>query len=212
MKELTLIGGSGFVGSAIRKEALARGYKVNAIVRNIGRLDADTPNMNVIKADVTDEERLVKLLQGTTNLISAFSPGKNNPNVYTELLAGYLSLMRATKRAGIKRILIVGGAGTLFVKPGVTVLDAGLIPDGVRSHARFYIDYLMKESDIDWVFFSPARMIVHGERTGIYRLGKDDLIVGDNGESRISVEDYAKAMIDELEQPSHHQERFTIGY
>ena len=113
-------------------------------------------------------------------------------------------------------MLIVGGAGTLFVAPGLRVVDSGAIPaeimDGVKSLGEFYLNTLMNEKDIDWVFFSPAGSLEPGERTGNYRLGKDDLIVNDKGESKISVQDYAKAMVDELEDPAHHNERFTIGY
>ena len=129
--------------------------------------------------------------------------------VYPQILAG-------AKKAGIKRLLIVGGAGTLFVAPGLRVVDSGAIPaeimDGVKSLGEFYLNTLMNEKDIDWVFFSPAGSLEPGERTGNYRLGKDDLIVNDKGESKISVQDYAKAMVDELEDPAHHNERFTIGY
>lgn len=114
------------------------------------------------------------------------------------------------------RLLCVGGAGTLFCTPGVRVVDSGVIPEaiigGVRSLGEFYLNTLMKENDIDWVFFSPAGNLEPGERTGRFRLGKDDLIVDENGNSHISVEDYAVAMVDELEQPAHHHERFTIGY
>jgi uncharacterized protein len=110
----------------------------------------------------------------------------------------------------------VGGAGSLFIKPGIRLMDAGIIPESflpaVRSLANFYLDILTKEETIDWIFFSPAGNIAPGQRTGKFRLGKDDMIVDSDGKSNISVEDYAVAMIDELENPSHHRERFTIGY
>ena len=112
--------------------------------------------------------------------------------------------------------MCVGGAGTLFCAPGLRVVDSGAIPDaimgGVKSLGEFYQNTLMNEKDIDWVFFSPAGTLLPGQRTGKFRLGKDDLIVDENGNSRISVEDYAVAMVDELETPKHHCERFTIGY
>lgn len=96
------------------------------------------------------------------------------------------------------------------------MVDSGAIPDaimgGVKSLGEFYLNTLINEKDIDWVFFSPAGALLPGQRTGKFRLGKDDLIVDENGNSRISVEDYAVAMVDELETPKHHCERFTIGY
>lgn len=215
-KELTLIGATGFVGAAIKQEALSRGYKVNAISRNASKSNDDTPNVNYIDADVMNEANLKELLEGQTNVISAYNPGWKNPNIYEEQLEAYPKIIQAAKNANVKRILLAGGAATLNVKPGVTVLEAGLIPDtimgGVKSLAEFYYDNLMNEKEVDWVFFSPAGHLLPGEKTGNYRLGKDDLIVDEKGESTITVGDYAKAMLDELENPNHHQERFTIGY
>ena len=116
-------------------------------------------------------------------------------------------------------LLIVGGAGTLFVKPGVRLVDTGTLPEawlpGVKSLGEFYLDTLTKEKEIDWIFFSPAGNLGNmrpGVRTGKYRLGKDDMLFDEKGESFISVEDYAVAMIDELEQKNHHYERFTAAY
>jgi len=131
-------------------------------------------------------------------------------------LTVYPRILDETKEAGVKRLLCVGGAGTLFCAPNLRVVDAGVIPaeilPAVKSLGMFYLDVLMNEKSIDWVFFSPAGNIAPGERTGKFRLGKDDLVVDENGQSNISVEDYAVAMIDELENEAHHQERFTIGY
>lgn len=125
-------------------------------------------------------------------------------------------ILEAAKKSGAGRLLCVGGAGTLFCAPGLRVVDSGAIPDaimgGVRALGEFYLDTLMNERGIDWVFFSPAGTLEPGKRTGQFRLGKDDLIVDADGRSHISVEDYALAMVDELENPAHHYERFTIGY
>ena len=117
----------------------------------------------------------------------------------------------------MERLLIVGGAGTLFCAPGLRVVDSGAIPEeimgGVRPLGDFYLNTLMNENDIDWIFFSPAGVFdQEGKKTGNYRLGKDDLIVDAEGNSHISVQDYADAMVNELEKPAHHKERFTIGY
>lgn len=216
MKNVALIGASGFVGTAILKELLARGNKVTAIVRNPEKISVKNPALTTVKADVSDTEAIEKASKGKDAIISAYNPGWNNPDIYEETLKNYPLILKAAKQSGVPRLLCVGGAGTLFCTPGVRVVDSGVIPEaiigGVRSLGEFYLNTLMKENDIDWVFFSPAGNLEPGERTGRFRLGKDDLIVDENGNSHISVEDYAVAMVDELEQPAHHHERFTIGY
>jgi len=216
MKKVLLIGASGFVGSAILQEALNRGYEVTAVVRNAGKITLKNPNLKVIEADVSDRTKVDELSKGFEHVISAYNPGWTNPNIYEETLKVYPAILDGVKNAGVKRLLIVGGAGTLFVAPGLRVVDSGAIPKqimpGVKSLGEFYLNILMNEKEIDWVFFSPAGNIAPGKRTGIFRLGKDDLIVDTDGNSNISVEDYAVAMINELENPKHHQERFTIGY
>ena len=213
---VTLIGASGFVGSAILKELLDRGVNVTAVVRDTKKVTLTNPALKVVSANVADEAQLIPLCEGKDAVISAYNPGWGNPRQYEETLENYPKIVDAVKKAGVKRLLIVGGAGTLFVKPGLRLVDAGVLPaewmPGVKSLGEFYLNDLMKEKDIDWIFFSPAGNLAPGERTGNYRLGKDDLIVDAEGNSNISVQDYAKAMVDELLAPAHHQERFTIGY
>ena len=216
MKNVVLIGASGFVGNAILHELLTRGHKVTAIVRNPQKIDVENPNLAVIKADVSDTNTLINACKGKDAVISAYNPGWTNPHIYEETLRNYPLILDAVKQSGVKRLLCVGGAGTLFCAPGLRVVDSGVIPEaimgGVKSLGEFYLNTLMNEKDIDWIFFSPAGTLEPGQRTGKFRLGKDDLIVDENGNSHISVEDYAVAMIDELENPKHHYERFTIGY
>ncbi|MDR2085015.1 MAG: NAD(P)-dependent oxidoreductase [Bacteroidales bacterium] len=216
MKKVVIIGASGFIGSAILNEALNRGIQVTAVVRDPEKIKITNPNLTIVKADVSSPEKVTQITKGFDAVISAFNPGWTNPNIYEETLKTYPAILEGVKKAGVKRLLIVGGAGTLFVSPGLRVIDSGAIPQeiigGVKSLGEFYLNILMKERNIDWVFFSPAGSIEPGERTGKYRLGKNDLILNDKGESRISVQDYAKAMIDELDVPKHYQERFTIGY
>lgn len=216
MKNVALIGASGFVGNAILHELLTRGHKVTAIVRNPQKIDVENPNLAVIKADVSDTNGLINACKGKDAVISAYNPGWTNPHIYEETLRNYPLILDAVKQSGVKRLLCVGGAGTLFCAPGLRVVDSGVIPEaimgGVKSLGEFYLNTLMNEKDIDWVFFSPAGTLELGQRTGKFRLGKDDLIVDENGNSHISVEDYAVAMVDELENPKHHYERFTIGY
>ena len=213
---VVLIGASGFVGTAILNELLNRGNKVTAIVRNPDKISISNSNLSIVKADVSDVETIAKVCEGKDAIISAYNPGWTNPDIYEETLKNYPLILQAAKQSGVKRLLIVGGAGTLFCAPGLRVVDSGAIPEsimgGVKALGEFYLYTLMNEHDIDWIFFSPAGALEPGERTGKFRLGKDDLIVDADGKSHISVEDYAVAMVDELEKPVHHQERFTIGY
>jgi len=216
MTKIVLIGASGFVGSAILNEALNRDIQVTAVVRNPENIKISSRNLKIVKADVSSADTVGTFAKGVDAVISAYNPGWTNPNIYEETLKTYPAILEGVKKAGVKRLLIVGGAGTLFVAPGLRVVDSGGIPQeimgGVKSLGEFYLNTLMDEKDIDWVFLSPAGSLESGECTGNYRLGKDDLIVNDKGESKISVQDYAKAMVDELKMPVHHKERFTIGY
>ena len=216
MKNVVLIGASGFVGTAILNELLNRGHKVTAIVRDPTKVTASNPNLKVIQADVTDTDVLIEASKGKDAVISAYNPGWKNPNIYEETLKNYPLIVDSVKKAGVERLLIVGGAGTLFYAPGKMVMDADDVPakllPGIKSLGEFYLNTLRKENDIDWIFLSPAANMTPGERTGKFRIGKDDLVVDVNGDSNISVEDYAVAMVDELEQKKYHKERFTIGY
>jgi putative NADH-flavin reductase len=216
MKKIVLIGASGFIGSAILKEALNRGHKVNAVVRNPEKIQTDNKLLNVTKGDVSSPEVVMKLCKGADVVISAYNPGWKNQDIAEETLKVYPAILEGVKKAGVKRLLVVGGAGSLFIAPGKRLMDSGIIPESflpaIRSLASFYLDILTNEKNIDWVFFSPAGNIVPGKRTGKFRLGKDDMIFDSDGKSNISVEDYALAMINEAENPEHHNERFTIGY
>lgn len=219
MKKVVLIGASGYVGNAILNELLDRGHRVTAIVRNASKIKVSSPNLEVKEIDVEDTSSMIEVLKGTDAVISAYNPGWSNPNMYEDTLRIYPEILNAVKKSGVKRLLIVGGAGSLFVKPGLRLVDTGTLPEawlpGVKSMAKFFLETLVNEKELDWVFFSPAANLGNlttGVRTGRFRLGKDDLIVDEKGESFISVEDYAMAMVDELEQENHHKERFTIGY
>lgn len=217
-KNVLLIGATGFVGSALLSELVYRGHKVTAIVRNEKAL-AGREDVEAVVADATDPKVLAELAKGKDAVISAYNPGWANPRQYEETLENYPKIVEGAKRAGVKRILIVGGAGTLFVAPGLRLVDTGSLPEawlpGVKSLGEFYLNTLTKENDIDWIFLSPAANLgnMHaGTRTGKYRVGKDDMLVDEKGDSFISVEDYAVAMVDELETPKHHKERFTVAY
>lgn len=219
MKHVILIGASGFVGSAILEELLNRGHHVTAIVRTPNKLTQSHTNLKVEVMDVEDRNALVQVCHGQDAVISSYNPGWGNPEIYEDTLRVYPLILEAVKASGVKRFLVVGGAGSLFVKPGLRLVDTGTLPEawlpGVKSLSKFFLETLTAEQELDWVFFSPAANLGNlqkGVRTGKFRLGKDDLIVDEKGDSFISVEDYAMAMVDELEQENHHRERFTIGY
>lgn len=216
MKKIVIIGATGYVGSAILKEALGRGHQVKAIVRDPLKLTLIHPHLKVVGGSVTDTDFLSRELAKSDAVISAFNPGWSNPNIYEETLEGYGSILCAVRNSGVHRFLMVGGAGSLLVPPGRLLMDEPDVPKkllpGIRGMAKIYTDLLLPEKSVDWVFLSPAANMAPGERTGKFRLGKDELIVDESGDSNISVEDFAVAMIDELEQEKHHQERFTLGY
>ncbi|UBD75356.1 NAD(P)-dependent oxidoreductase [Parabacteroides goldsteinii] len=216
MKKIVIIGATGYVGSAILKEALGRGHQVKAIVRDPSKLTLIHPHLKVVGGSVIDTDFLSRELAKSDAVISAFNPGWSNPNIYEETLEGYGSILCAVRNSGVHRFLMVGGAGSLLVAPGRQLMDEPDVPKkllpGIRGMAKVYTDLLLPEKSVDWVFLSPAANMAPGERTGKFRLGKDELIVDESGDSNISVEDFAVAMIDELEQEKHHQERFTLGY
>jgi uncharacterized protein len=216
MKKIVLIGASGFVGSAILKEALDRGHNVTAVVRHPEKITTVHKNLTVKKGDVSVIDTVTETCKGADAVISAYNPGWKNPDIAEETTRVYRTILNGVRLSGVKRFLVAGGAGSLVLSHGIRLMDAGVMPEfilpAVRALADIYFIDLMAEKSIDWVFFSPAGNLQQGERTGIFRLGKDDLIVNEKGESNISVQDYAVAMIDELEKPAHHRERFTIGY
>jgi len=216
MKKILLVGASGFIGSAILKEALERGHKVKAAVRQPEKITTKHKNLIIKQCDVSIIENVIEACKDTDVVISAYNPGWKNPDIAQETIRVYRILLEGVQMSGVKRFLVVGGAGSLFISPGKRLMDAGIIPDSflpaVRSLASFYLSDLKNEKAIDWVFFSPAGNIAPGVRTGKFRLGKDDMIYDSDGKSNISVEDYAVAMVDEVEKPGHHRERITIGY
>ena len=216
MKKIVLIGASGFVGSAVLKEALDRGLNVTAVVRYPEKITIVHKNLVKTEGDVSFSDTVAEVSKGADAVISAYNPGWQNPDIAKETTLVYKAILEGIRKSGVKRFLVVGGAASLFISPGIRLIDAGVIPESfqpaVRALADVYLIDLMSEKSIDWVFFSPAGILEPGLRTGKFRLGKDDLIVNEKGESKISVQDYAVAMIDELEKPAHHRERFTIGY
>lgn len=210
---IALIGATGFIGSAILKEALARGHRVTALVAHPEKL-APAGALTPVGTDVLDQDRLATQLKGHETVISAFS-GHAQGDTYGYYMRGIRSIVAAVKQANVQRLLVVGGAGSLEVAPGVTVLDSPEFPAEWKQSAegaRDALKMLREEPHLNWTMLSPSAIIAPGERTGRFRLGTDQLLADAKGESRISVEDYAVAMIDELEKPAHARKRFTVGY
>lgn len=206
--KIALIGATGFVGAAVLNEALNRGHQVTAIARNTTKIAANNPHLTLKEADAYNSEELSTAIAGTDAVVSAFNSGE-------DFIKGSESIQQATKQAGIKRFLIVGGAGSLEVKPGVQLVDTPEFPTEWKkgaSAARDYLNILKKETELNWTFVSPAIILHPGERTGKFRLGTDQPVFDANGKSEISVEDIAVAIIDELEKNQFIKKRFTLGY
>lgn len=212
--KIALIGATGFVGSAILKEALDRGHEVTAIVRHPEKLTPH-PKLHPHKGDVYNDDEVARVVAGHHAVISAFNPGWSNQDIYNQQVKGVQAIINGVKKAGIRRLLFVGGAGSLEVKPGVQALDLPSFPAEYKQGAlatRETLNVLRKEMGLDWSFLSPSADIAPGRRTGKFRLGKDQMLRDASGQSRISTEDYAMAMIDEVEKPAHLRQRFTVGY
>ena len=203
MSRIALMGASGAVGSRLLKELSDRGHTVTAIARHTDNIPK-LPNVTAVEADVNDLDGLIAQLDGHDIAISAVRFASSDPS----------KLITAVRAAGIKRYLVVGGAASLEVAPGQRLIDQPGFPDAYRSEALGgieFLDQLRKEQELDWTFLSPSAEFGPGQRTGKFRLGKDNLLVSDQG-SRISYEDYAIALVDEIERPSHSRQRFTVGY
>jgi hypothetical protein len=211
--KVVIIGATGFVGSALLKEAVARGHAVTVLVSNPNKAPV-ADRIVTVQADVFATDSLADKLKGHDAVISAFS-GHAQADVRGYYLEGMKSIIAATKKAGVPRLLVVGGAGSLEVAPGVQLVDSPNFPSqwkGSAEGARDALNLLRKESELNWTVLGPSAHLEPGQRTGKFRLGKDALLVDSKGESRISLEDYALAMIDELETPAHPRSRFTVGY
>jgi putative NADH-flavin reductase len=212
--KIALLGATGFVGAALLNEALDRRHAVTAIVRDPEKI-ATRDRLTVIAGDVYDAGSLAPSIKGHDALISAFNPGWKDPNLYDDQVRGTSSIIQAIKKAGLKRVLWVGGAGGLEVRPGVRVVDNPDFPAAVRPGSLATInalEQLTREPDLDWSYLAPSANMTPGHRTGHFRLGGDQLLTDANGQSHISVQDFAVAMIDELERPAHIRRRFTVGY
>ena len=202
--KIAIIGATGNVGRRLVDEALSRGHEVTAIARDPSKLQA-SDHLQLATGDAQDPAALAATLKGHDAVISsiAFRMVKPTP------------LIDAVRRSGVKRYLVVGGAGSLEIAPGQLHVDSPHFPALYKEEASLgteFLNALRPVRDLDWTLLSPSALFIAGERTGKFRLGGDALLTSAEGKSWISYEDYAVAMLDEIEQPAHIQRRFTVGY
>jgi len=205
MSHIAILGITGRAGSRIATELLQRGHTVTGIARNVADV-APRDGLTVKPGDATKADTLAPLLHGHDAVVSAtrFDGGSDAATV-----------VAAAKQAGVPRLLVVGGAGSLEVAPGVAVVDTPGFPAAYKAEAlagRAFLNTLRDEKDLNWTFLSPSALFEPGERTGTFRLGGDQLLADAAGASRITMEDYAIALVDEIESPRHSRQRFTVGY
>ena len=205
MSHIAILGITGRAGSRIATELLQRGHTVTGIARDTSKADA-RPGLSLKQADATQLDALVPLLRGHDAVISA-----------THFAGGIdaATAIAAAKQAGVPRLLVVGGAGSLEIAPGKALVDTPEFPAAYKAEAlagRAFLDTLRAEKELDWTFLSPSALFEPGPRTGAYRLGGDQLLADAQGKSWISMEDYAIAMADEIERPANSRRRFTVGY
>lgn len=211
---LVVFGGTGLIGAPVVTEALVRGHEVTMVTPTPEEI-VPRPSLSLVAGDVRAPESLVGLLEEHDAAVSALRTDWENPNLYDDSLQEVRSLLIAARRAGVPRLLWVGGAGSLEVAPGVQLVDTPGFPRRFKAAAlaaRETLRLLQQERELDWVLLSPAIHLDEGPRTGIYRTGADVPVYGANRDSHISVRDLAVAVLDELERPRHHRRRFTVGY
>lgn len=214
--KVAVIGTTGFVGKHITVELANRGIEVTGISRK--EQQSDRPNLQYTGVDAYDIAALASALKGFDVVINAFSAGWTNPNIYQDFIAGSKAIQQAVKQSGVKRFICIGGAGSLYLPDGTQLVDTfpadnPFVP-GAKA-ARDYFHILKDETELDWAFFSPAMDMHQGittGRTGKYRLGTDHPVMDENGKNVLSVEDLAVVIADEVENPKHHQIRFTAAY
>ena len=207
---VVVYGATGNAGSEIVKELLARGHKVTGVARNLDKL----PKLDRLTGktdDLSSVDAIAAIIHGADAVVTAYQPPPDN----TDALIGATEReVAAVKKAGGPRLLVVGGAGLLEVAPGVTLIQSGHLPAEYLPIATSHEKALgvLKASGINWTYLSPAAYFVPGERTGKFRLGTNNLIADEKGESRISFADYAIALVDEIEKPAHEKASFSVGY
>lgn len=212
-----LVGASGFVGSKILKELIDRGHSVKAVARDISKIPY-FDHVEYESIDVRETDKFVNAINAADAVISAFNAGWNNPNLYEDFMTGAISIEKAVIRAGTKRFIIVGGAGSLYDKDGKQFVDGADFPSEIKpgaTAARDYLNILLENTFLNWTFFSPALEMhpgTSGVRRGSYRTNLNEPVFNEEGRSILSAEDVAVAIVDELEYPHFVKQRFTAAY
>ena len=212
--KLALIGASGFVGAAVLQEALDRGHQVTGIVRTPAKLPQH-PALSALAGDAYNTEALAEQLKDHDAVIHAFNPGWGTANIRERFIQGSQAIIAAAKQSGVQRLLVVGGAGSLYVAPGLQLIDTPEFPAEYKEGAegaRQALNLLKTETALAWSFISPPALLQPGARSGQFRIGGDQLLMNGDAPAQISVADLAVAIIDELERPHHLRQRFTVGY
>ena len=212
--KLALIGASGFVGAAVLQEALDRGHQVTGIVRNPAKLPQH-PALKAMAGDAYNVEALAAHLKGHDAVIHAFNPGWGTADIRERFIQGSQAIIAASKQADVQRLLVVGGAGSLYVAPGLQLIDTPDFPAEYKEGAegaRQALNLLKAETALAWSFISPPALLQPGARSGQFRIGGDQLLMNGDTPAQISVADLAVAIIDEMEHPHHLRQRFTVGY
>jgi putative NADH-flavin reductase len=215
--KLVLFGAGGQVAQRIAREALNRGHEVVGVVRNAASVRSDNERLAIVEGDATDASSVARISRGADVIVNALSPRPSpSGRAATSLPVAARALIEGAGRAGVPRVVVVGGAGSLEVAPGVRLVDSPGFPEEYKSESLNSADslavYRTSSGDLDWTYISPAAELGPGTRTGRYRTGDNDLLVDDKGKSFISYEDYAKALIDEIERPTHSRARMTVAY
>jgi uncharacterized protein len=216
---VAVIGATGFVGSQIVNELANRNYSVKAFARNTDKI-LQHKNVAAVKVDVNNVDELANDLKGADVVVSAFNAGWTNPNIYDDFIKGAKAIEEATKKAGVKRLIVIGGAGSLYVNDAkeLQLVDAPGFPEEIKpgaTAARDYFDILKNDQELDWTFFSPAPEMhqgTSGVRKATYRLGTDVPVFDESGHSILSVEDVAVVIVDEVQSVKHIKQRFTAAY
>jgi putative NADH-flavin reductase len=215
--KIALIGATGFVGTAVLAELVQRGQQVTALVRDPAKLGA-RPGVSTVVADAFDAGAVAAAVRGHDAVVSAFNPGWDEPGLYEKFLRGSAAIERGVEASGVRRLLVVGGAGSLFVAPGVQLVDtpefSAQLPANVvagAKAARDALTTLRSNTTLDWTFLSPPALLAPGERTGTYRIGGEELLMAGDKPAGISVADLAVAIADEIERPRHLRARFTVA-
>lgn len=212
--KIALIGATGFVGSAVLTELLSRGHAVTALARHPEKIAAHA-GLQVVRANVLDAGQVAAAVKGQDAIVSAYNPGWSEPRIYEVFGQGYDAILAGAKQAGVKRVLAVGGAGSLEVAPGLQLVDTPGFPAEWKQGALAARDLLTRlrgESELEWSFLSPPILLAPGERSGRYRVGGDQPLPGEGEQpSGISVADLAVAIVDEIETPRHVRRRFTVA-